>query len=124
MSKKSRLLLGNTLYTALMIPSFIYFLIANSRDQWDLWLAALFIGALTFPWSIIVPLSLGALDMSGLLKIDMPESLAVRSSILFLFVLLNEYIIYKLATRQNPKGRGSRGQLKNPGNGDVGNFGN
>jgi hypothetical protein len=120
MPKKLRVLLANIIYTVLMVPSFAYFLFAASRDQF----AAMFIGMLTFPWSTVLFLLLGMLNMSGLLKIDMPESLAVRSSILFLFVLLNEYIIYKLATRQNPKGRGSRGQLKNPGNGDVGNFGN
>ena len=105
MSKRSRLLLGNIVYTVLMIPSFIWFLIVSSRGQGDLWLAALFIGVLTFPWSLIVPLSLGALDMLGLLKIDEPESLIARSLILLLFVVLNECIIYKLAIRQINKER-------------------
>jgi hypothetical protein len=93
MTKKLRLLLGNIIYTVLMIPSFSYFLIADSRDQF----AALFIGILTLPWSLILLLSLGMLSMSGLLKIDMPESLAARGFILLLFVVLNECIIYKLA---------------------------
>ena len=45
MNKKFGSFLGNIVYSIIVIPSFIYFIINDSNDQF----AALFIAALTFP---------------------------------------------------------------------------
>ena len=84
MNRKLGVFFGNVVYSIIVIPSFVYFLTNDSRDQF----AALFIAALTFPWSFILALILGALG------IDISSKLVIRSFILLLFVLLNQTIIY------------------------------
>jgi hypothetical protein len=88
MHKTIKSLLGNLIYTTLVVPSFVFFLVADSKNQF----AALFIGLFTWPWSLLVAMLLGAIG------IDAPNSLLIRSLILFLFVVLNEIIIYKIST--------------------------
>ena len=84
MNRKLGVFFGNVVYSIIVIPSFVYFLKNDSKDQF----AALFIAALTFPWSFILALILGALG------IDISSKLVIRSFILLLFVLLNQTIIY------------------------------
>ena len=83
MNKKFGSFWGNIVYSIIVIPSFIYFIINDSNDQF----AALFIAALTFPWSFILAFILGALG------IDISSELAIRSLMLLLFVALNQIII-------------------------------
>jgi hypothetical protein len=83
MNKKFGVFWGNIVYSIIVIPSFIYFIINDSNNQF----AALFIAALAFPWSFILAFILGALG------IDISSKLAIRSLMLLLFVLLNQIII-------------------------------
>jgi hypothetical protein len=80
--ERIRLYFGNLIYTIIVIPSFVYFIINDSNDQF----AALFIAALTFPWSFFLALILGVLGL------EIP-SLGMRSIILLLFVILNQLLI-------------------------------
>lgn len=83
MKKKFGVFWGNIVYSAIVIPSFIYFILNDSNDQF----AALFIAALTFPWSFILAFILGALG------VDISSKLVIRSLMLLLFVALNQIII-------------------------------
>jgi hypothetical protein len=84
MNKIIRLLLYNVVYSLFVIPSFYYFLAADSKDQF----AALFIGALTIPWSFIFAIILSVLN------IEISSKLFDRSLLMLLFVLLNQIIIF------------------------------
>lgn len=96
-----KLYLYNAIYTILVIPSFVFFIMRDSTDQF----AALFIGFFTFPWSLAMFLVLGFLNLSGVSTVDLPNSLFTRGLILLLFVALNEILIYKLASKYGRKQR-------------------
>ena len=88
--------LGNIVYTILVIPSFLYFATADSTDQF----AALFLVVVASPWSLVGALCIGILNASGLSRIDIPDSIYARGLILLSFVILNEFIIYRLSVRR------------------------
>ena len=92
MNRKFGVFLGNVVYSIIVIPSFIYFLANDSKDQF----AALFIAALTFPWSFGLALILGALG------IDIPSKLITRSLMFSLFVVVNQIIIFIFFKKKRP----------------------
>jgi hypothetical protein len=91
MNKKFEFIWGNVIYSILVVPSFIYFIVNDQNDQF----AALFIAGLTLPWSFTLAFILGALN------IDTSNKLAVRSFILLIFVILNQIIIWFFFKRSN-----------------------
>jgi hypothetical protein len=88
-----RLFLYNLVYTILVIPSFFYFLAADSKDQF----AAMFISTLTLPWSFILAICFSALE------IEISNKLFDRSLLLLFFVFLNQIIIFLFSLKKLKK---------------------
>jgi len=71
---------------ALVMPAFIYLNIMEISNKF----AAIYIAALTLPWSFLVGFVFSMFDIS------LGESTMVRNIVLIIFVIVNNYLIYRL----------------------------